>query len=155
MTPQKRLLIVGAMVIVLGAAFVLVAPGKKDDTSGTATTGAPVAATTTAATPTTSTGPTATAPAAQPVPAATRITVRGGSPVGGVQKVDVQQGDTVRLTISSDRPDEVHVHGYDLEKEVGPGAPARFSFTADADGIYEVELHESGNQIASLEVQPS
>jgi plastocyanin len=156
MTPQKRLLIVGAMVIVLGLAFVLVAPGKKDDTSGTATTGAPGAAATTDATATTpSAAPTATAPAATPQPAATRITVRAGAPVGGVQKVDVDQGDTVRLTISSDRPDEVHVHGYDLEKPVAPGAPARFTFTADADGIYEVEVHESGNQIASLEVQPS
>ena len=46
------------------------------------------------------------------------------------------------------------MHGYDLERPVAPDAPARFSFTADADGIFEVELHGSGAQIASLEVQP-
>jgi FtsP/CotA-like multicopper oxidase with cupredoxin domain len=156
MTPQKRLSIVVAMVVVLGVAFVLIAPGKEESSSSKTASTAPAAQepTSTPAT-TTSDAPTATAPAAAPRPAATRITVRDGAPVGGVQKVEVQQGDSVRLTITSDRPDEVHVHGYDLEEAVGPGAPARFSFTADADGVYEVELHESGNQIASLEVQPS
>jgi plastocyanin len=97
---------------------------------------------------------TATAPAAPPQPAATRIRVRGGEPVGGVETIEVQRGDRIRFTVSSDQPDEVHVHGYDLERPVAPGAPARFSFTADADGIFEVELHGSHAQIASLEVQP-
>jgi hypothetical protein len=98
--------------------------------------------------------PTATAPPAPPRPAATRLVVPRGPPVGGVRTIEVQKGDTIRFTVSSDQSDEVHVHGYDLERPVGPGAPARFSFTADADGIFEVELHGSGAQIASLEVQP-
>jgi hypothetical protein len=103
---------------------------------------------------TTATEPTATAPAATPEPAATRIRVRDGQPVGGVQTIEVEKGDRIRFTVSSDQSDEVHVHGYDLERPVGPDAPARFSFTADADGIFEVELHGGGAQIASLEVQP-
>jgi hypothetical protein len=101
-----------------------------------------------------SAGPVATAPAAPAEPAATRISVRGGDPVGGVKTIEVEKGDRIRFTVSSDQSDEVHVHGYDIERPVGPGAPASFNFSADADGIFEVELHGSGAQIASLEVQP-
>ena len=84
------------------------------------------------------------APGGPPIP------IRAFTP----ETVIAAPGDTIRFTVSSDQSDEVHVHGYDLEKPVGPGAPARFSFSADADGIFEVELHGSGAQIASLEVQP-
>jgi hypothetical protein len=151
---RKALLAVGA-VAVLAVAFALVQPGD-DDTPSSATTGAgPVSGEEPATVEqTTATEPTATAPAAPAEPPATRIRVRGGAPVGGVQTIEVEKGDRIRFTVSSDQSDEVHVHGYDLERPVGPDAPARFSFTADADGIFEVELHGSGTQIASLEVQP-
>src|SRR5215210_7572464 len=65
-----------------------------------------------------------------------------------------EKGDRIRFTVFSDQSDEVHVHGYDLDRPVGPDVPARFSFTADADGIFEVEPHGSGAQIASWEVLP-
>jgi FtsP/CotA-like multicopper oxidase with cupredoxin domain len=158
-TTRKALLAVGA-VAVLAVAFALLQPS---DDAETPTRAQEPAATTDA--PSTvedapvadqdeATGVTATAPAAPPRPAATQIRVRGGEPVGGVKTIEVERGDTIRFSVSSDQSDEVHVHGYDLERPVGPDAPARFSFTADADGIFEVELHGSGAQIASLEVQP-
>jgi plastocyanin len=152
---RKALLAVGA-VVVLAAAFALAQPGGDDDTPSSTTAGADSTIGDEPATveQTTATEPTATAPAAQPEPADTRIRVRDGQPVGGVQTIEVEKGDRIRFTVSSDQSDEVHVHGYDLERPVGPDAPARFSFTADADGIFEVELHGSGAQIASLEVQP-
>lgn len=159
-SPLKALLGAGA-VVVLAVAFVLVQPGDDDDDgAGTvaqtaATSQAPA---TTDAVPATTEEqaitPTATAPAAPPRPAATRIRVRGGQPAGGVRTIEVEKGDTIRFIVSSDQSDEVHVHGYDLERPVGPSAPARFSFKADIDGVFEVELHDSGAQIASLEVQP-
>jgi hypothetical protein len=154
---MKALLAVGA-VVVLGVAFAVVQPGDDDDAPTTpseaaATANAPATTASVDTTPAATT-PTATAPAAPPQPAATRITVRGGEPVGGAKTIEVERGDRIRFTVSSDQSDEVHVHGYDLERPVAPGAPARFSFTADADGIFEVELHGSGARIASLEVQP-
>jgi FtsP/CotA-like multicopper oxidase with cupredoxin domain len=156
---RKALLAVGA-VVVLAVAFALVRPGDDDTTS---TIVGPVLSD--ADDPTTvgtgpdasqedSAEPVATAPAAPAQPAATLLRVRGGAPAGGVRTIEVHKGDTIRFTVSSDQSDEVHVHGYDLEKPVGPDGPARFSFSADADGIFEVELHGSGAQIASLEVQP-
>ena len=82
------------------------------------------------------------------------IRVRGGRVAGGVQRVQVQRGEQVRLTVTSDVPEEVHLHGYDLARPVGPGRPARLRFTADAEGVFELELHGSGTPIAELEVQP-
>jgi hypothetical protein len=156
MSSTRKALLAVATVTVLAIAFALLQPGDDDETPTTASE--PPASTPSAedpaADPETATAPTATAPAASPQPAATPIRVRDGAPVGGVTTIEVEKGDRIRFTVSSDQSDEVHVHGYDLERPVGPDAPARFSFTADADGIFEVELHGSGAQIASLEVQP-
>jgi hypothetical protein len=82
------------------------------------------------------------------------VRVRGGQPVGGVKTFKYHRGDRIRLRVTADAPDEVHVHGFDVEKPVGPAAPATFSIEADIEGRFEVELHESGAQIATLEVSP-
>jgi hypothetical protein len=60
----------------------------------------------------------------------------------------------VALVVRSALTDHVHVHGYDLMADVAPGAPATIRFTADAPGRFEIELEESGLQIAELEVRP-
>jgi hypothetical protein len=82
------------------------------------------------------------------------IKVRGGKPVGGISKLRVNKGDTVRFAVSSDVGDEVHVHGYDFKKNVKPGGKVTFSFKAKIDGVFEIELEKRAEQIASLEVQP-
>jgi FtsP/CotA-like multicopper oxidase with cupredoxin domain len=154
MSSAMKALLAVAAVVVLGVAFVLVQPGDADENAANTSAELPATAETSPAAEESTPTATATAPAAPPRPAATRIRVRAGAPVGGVKTIDVEKGDRIRFIVSSDQSDEVHVHGYDLERPVAPGAPARFSFTADADGIFEVELHGSGAQIASLEVQP-
>jgi hypothetical protein len=84
-----------------------------------------------------------------------RIEVENGEPVGGIATIKAKQDDTVSFVVTSDVPDEVHVHGYELAKPVAPGKPARFSFTAELEGIFEVEIHEAGDaQIAKLVVEP-
>ena len=156
MSSTRKALVAGTAVVVLVVAFALLRPGDDDETRTAAveqtTPGDPPVTTGTQVEDTAD--PVATAPAAPAQPTATLIRVRGGAPAGGVRTIEVTRGDKIRFTVSSDQSDEVHVHGYDIERPVGPDAPARFSFTADADGIFEVELHGSGAQIASLEVQP-
>lgn len=94
--------------------------------------------------------------APRPEPVAAEIEIENGEVVGGLQEIEVERGDAVELVIRSDTPDEVHLHGYDIEQEVGPGEPARFSFTADSEGIYEIEAHDLGHvQIGELRVAPS
>lgn len=93
-----------------------------------------------------------------PGPAApTVITVKDGAPVGGVKEVEVDKGARVNLEVRLDQPEEeVHVHGYEIEKSAQT-SPVRFSFPANLDGIFEIEVHEEGGgdlEIAELRVNP-
>jgi len=89
-----------------------------------------------------------------PEPAFETIVVRDGKPVGGVQELEYGSGERVRFRVRSDVADEVHVHGYDLSEDVAAGGSVSFSFPADIEGIFEVELEERGEQIAELRVNP-
>ncbi len=84
-----------------------------------------------------------------------RIQVKNGKVVGGLAHPKVKQGDRVRLIVRADVSDEVHLHGYDIEKGVAPGKPARFAFTADKEGAFEIESHKPVEQkIATIQVRP-
>jgi len=82
------------------------------------------------------------------------IVVKNGEPVGGVQDLEYSAGEQVRFTVDSDLADEVHVHGYDLMKDVPAGGSVSFSFPAEIEGIFEVELEAHKEQIAELRVNP-
>jgi hypothetical protein len=142
---MNRLLIVVAAVVVAAGLFVVLRPD--DDEGTTATT----QATTTQATTTT---PTITEPSVPPPPrplvAQVRITVRGGKPAGGIRQVTVTRGRRVVLIVTSDVADHVHLHGYNLTRDVAPGKPARLSFRATIAGTVEVELEESGVPLARI-----
>ena len=100
------------------------------------------AATSGSATPT---GSASTQPSTPPTPTATVIEVsvaNGQVSPSPDRRVEVARGDTVRIVITSDQPDEVHVHGYDLEEEIEAGRPTAVEFVADQPGSFEVELHE-------------
>ncbi|MBO0764501.1 MAG: hypothetical protein J2P50_07925 [Hyphomicrobiaceae bacterium] len=56
--------------------------------------------------------------------------------------VRVKRGDTVKLRWTSDRPTVLHLHGYDIECRVEPGAVAEMSFVARATGRFPVEEHK-------------
>jgi plastocyanin len=95
-----------------------------------------------------------------PGPKPTRIQIRGGEVVGGAADIQAKKGDVVQFVVSSDAPDDIHLHGYDIEKKVEPGKPARFKFTADVEGIFEIESHvaeDAGKDplVGKLTVEPS
>ena len=103
---------------------------------------------------------TETEPQPPPEPPVTRVRIKGGQVVGGPKTVELAKGDAVRLVVAADAPDEIHVHGYDITKNAGPGAPARFVFRADLEGVFEVESHvaeDAGRNplVARLVVNPS
>jgi hypothetical protein len=87
-------------------------------------------------------------------PTTPTIVVRNGEPVGGVQELEYSAGEEIRFRVSSNRADEVHVHGYEVEEEIPAGGTAALSFPAEIEGIFEVELHDSEAQIAELRVNP-
>jgi hypothetical protein len=74
--------------------------------------------------------------------------------VGGIKRATVAKDKQVVLTVRADVADEVHVHGYDLMKDVAPGAPAVIAFKATIPGRFEAELEERSLQIAELTVNP-
>jgi hypothetical protein len=92
----------------------------------------------------------------QPTPAIVQvpIVIRGGTPVGGIRRVTVAKNRSVILVVRSDVADHVHLHGYDIMRDVGPDAPARLRFRATIPGRFEVEFEGAGLQIADITVKP-
>jgi hypothetical protein len=130
-----------ALVSVLGlvAGVTLASCGGDDEATSTATTE-------TEATTTETTG--------QEEPTVVRVTVTGGVPADGIVRETVSEGDRVVLVVTSDVADEIHLHGYDLSRDVPAGGEARVAFQATIPGRFEVELEQRGVQIAELTVEP-
>jgi hypothetical protein len=97
----------------------------------------------------TTTETTATAPAK-----VITVNVVKGVPKGGIQRPTVDKGDRVVLVVRTDSGEAVHLHGYNLEKEVVPGKAVRLPFTANIAGRFEVELHPTDSLLAVIEVKP-
>ncbi|MEU7799990.1 hypothetical protein AB0B10_12020 [Micromonospora arborensis] len=121
--------------------------GQGDDPSGAT----PSTAATSAASPSAAT--TAPASAASPTPSASASTPavdreiivtiakrRVDPPTG---RITVDKGKLVRITVTSDVSDELHVHGYDLGARLPAGTPGSVEFRADKTGLFEVETHET------------
>jgi plastocyanin len=127
-----------ASILVLG----LAACGGEADVSGSASPSASAAGSPGASA--------ATTPASDVVEIKVAITDGRVVPRPSVHKV--AEGRTVRIIVTSDEDDELHVHGYDLPAELTAGRPATLEFTADQAGRFEVETHERGLQLFQLQV---
>ena len=165
MSRNQRIGLIVAALVVAVLAFVIANPGEDDDSGEQAaqtTTQAETGGEETAPTetmPAETETETETEPAEPPEPEVTRIEIRGGEVVGGPPEITVKNGDVVRIAVSSDAPDDIHLHGYDVEKQAAPGQPARFRVNADIEGSFEIESHvaeDAGNDplIARLVVEP-
>jgi hypothetical protein len=138
-----------AVAIAVVAVVVVLASSGNDEEEATGT----------GATPT----PTATAsPGAESTPSATETPTPTPTPKpkpplvtqGTVTKLRFTEGETVRFRVRADVADHVHVHGYDLMKDIEPGQTITFAFPATIPGIFEIELEDAGEQIAQLRVDP-
>ncbi len=144
MSRNAKIGVLVAAVAVVVAAFVILRPGDDGGTSTTASETSNQATTPQAIT---------TQPE-KPKPAVATIRISGGQPVGGVRKLTFKEGGTIRFRVTDDADDEVHLHGYDVEKPVGPGNAAKFSVPATITGRFEVELHNTATPIAEVTVEP-
>jgi hypothetical protein len=82
------------------------------------------------------------------------IVVKNGKPVGGIRDLNYSKGDRIRFKVDSDVSDEVHVHGYDVMKDVKAGGSVSFDFPATLEGVFEAELESRKEQIIELRVNP-
>jgi plastocyanin len=150
---QRIGLLAAAAVVVVVAIVVAVASGGGDDNTTAQTTTQEQSGGT--GTQTTSSGTSTT-----PAPDSFKVQIKDEKPVGGAQNFKVKKGDNVTIVVSSDAHDVIHLHGYDIEKDVEAGKPATFKFTADIEGIFEIESHVAEDKgleplMAKLTVEPN
>jgi copper(I)-binding protein len=137
----KKLMLACACLL---AATAIAGCGSDDGTTASSTE------TTTETTTTETTTNTTTTEAEKPT--VVSIVVVNAAPQGGIVRQTVNKGDRVVLVVKSDVADEIHLHGYDLSRDVTAGGTARLPFTATLPGRFEVELESRGVQIADLTV---
>jgi len=81
-----------------------------------------------------------------------------GGRVKGDETLKVRKGDQVRVSLTSDQPLVLHLHGYEIEVKVEPSAPALLAFKADLAGRFPVHVHTHGagnhRAVLFIEVHP-
>ena len=146
MSRNQRLTFLGIAAVIAVIAIAVLAFGGSDDTSDQA-----------ASTPNGTPTPTETASAEAtetPTPAPAKTPQPPLLQAGSVKKLEYKEGDTVTFRVRNDAPEEVHVHGYDIKKELEPNKTETVTFKADITGIFEIELEGSATQLAELRVDP-
>ena len=145
MSRGQRFTFLGIAAVIAVVAVILLAGG--DDETGDAANSAASATPTATATADGTAEPTATAtPKPKPKPPLLQA--------GKEKALTFKEGETVRFRVRNDAAEEVHVHGYDISKDLEPGKTETVSFKATITGIFEIELEHSGTLLAQLKVVP-
>jgi hypothetical protein len=142
--PANRLLVAALGVL-------LVAACGEDEPSSLGSTPTPTTSVSSAPSPSVAPTPTSTLPAGVD----TLVTIRyaGGKVTAPRGRVKVKRGSTVQLVVTSDKADEIHLHGYDKSVDVTAGGTARLTFKATIPGVFEVELEDRKVTLVRLQVQ--
>jgi len=78
-----------------------------------------------------------------------------GKPEGGIQELVYKKGDRIHFKVKVPFEEEIHLHGYDVMKEVPKGGgTVVYDLPADIEGVFEAELEGRGEQIVELKVEP-
>jgi hypothetical protein len=147
MSRGQRFTFLAIAVVIAIVAIVVLADTSKDDTGTEAAATATPTAAPTEAEPGEET-PTAT-PTPEPTPPPPPLLQAGRA-----RELSFTEGERIRFRVRSEAPEEIHVHCYDITREVPAGRTITVSFEASITGICEVEFHNSGERIASLRVEP-
>lgn len=102
------------------------------------------------------------APAAlanKPDEKAFNLSLRNGRLESQNNTLRVRRGERVELRFSTDRPIQLHLHGYDIEAGASPESPATIAFTANIPGRFPVSEHAKGKghhhgAVLFIEVHP-
>lgn len=82
------------------------------------------------------------------------LTVKDGKVIAGSGDITVSQGDTVSLTVTNDKDEEVHLHGYNKMVDVKAGEPGTITFVANASGRFPFELEDEKIELGAISVMP-
>jgi hypothetical protein len=81
------------------------------------------------------------------------VAVSDGKVTPKPRRVEVPLGSQIHLQVTSDVDDELHVHGFDVEEPLEAGRTTVLKLTADQQGVFEVETHETELELLQLEVR--
>ncbi len=85
----------------------------------------------------------------------TVVVNKQGEPVGGIADLTYKKGDRIHFKVEVPFEEEVHLHGYDVMKEVPKGGgTVTYDLPAELEGVFEAELEGHKEQIVELKVEP-
>ncbi len=143
MSRAQRLTFLGIAAIIAVVAVIVLSGGGDETDKAAETTATP----TPSATPSGTAEATAT-PTPKPKPKPPLLQA------GEEPTLSFDQGETVRFRVRHGEAEEVHIHGYDIKKELAANETADVSFKATIPGIFEIELEHSGTPLGRLKVEP-
>jgi hypothetical protein len=94
----------------------------------------------------------AVTPPQQPV--TPTITIRDGTPVGGVMDLRYRTGGTIRFRVRSDAQGELFIDGYDVSRPVSPDWIETVIVPATIEGNFDIELGQRRVPLARVQVRP-
>jgi hypothetical protein len=81
-----------------------------------------------------------------------QVAVAGDTMTPG--ELQANQGDTLTVSVSADKYEEIHLHGYDKHFFPSPGQPATLTFFADKTGNFAIEIEATSTSLGLLDVKP-
>ena len=85
----------------------------------------------------------------------TIVVSKQGEPVGGIADLTCKKGDRIHFKVKVPFEEEVHLHGYDVAKEVPKGGgTVTYNLPAEIEGEFEAELEGRKEQSIDLKVEP-
>ncbi len=80
------------------------------------------------------------------------VTITGTTP--STDTLTANQGDTLTVTFTTDKDEQVHLHGYDIHFDCKAGVPLSKTFVANNAGTFEYELEATSHHLGNLVVNP-
>jgi hypothetical protein len=65
-----------------------------------------------------------------------------------------KQGDIITMSVTTDRAEEIHLHGFDLKFEGEAGKKVTKTFKADRTCDCEIEIEDTSTHLGNLTVSP-
>jgi hypothetical protein len=82
------------------------------------------------------------------------ISIEGGQVDPTNAQLEAKVGEPVVVRVSSDAPDELHVHSTPEHTfQIKPEPGQSFQFTVDVPGRVDVELHDAHKTVATIQVR--
>jgi hypothetical protein len=81
------------------------------------------------------------------------VTVPGKQVTPAPATVDLAVGESLALTVTSDHDDQLHAHGFEIERDVKAGVPTTVVLKGAEPGLYDVEMHHPELKLLSVAVR--